>query len=142
MPAQLVAEATAYAKRNVFQTLSALAQAGVVRTVTVANERRFSMDRDVWADALAVDVLPRHREWPQLLRAAARLSRFVENRRLDKLTEYMLASAARDVMAGVEEDLIYAGVPVVRGHHHGEEYWSAFGETVRLTLNVLNTGHP
>lgn len=142
VPAQLVAEATAYAKRNVFQTLSALTAAGVVRTITVANERRYSMEREDWAAALAVDASPLHREWPQLLGAVTRISRFLEGAALDELTEYMRASAARDLMADIERDLLFSGVPVVGGHHPGSAYWNAFAETVRLTLNVLRSGHP
>lgn len=143
VPAQLVAEATAYAKRNVFQSLSALAAAGAVQTVSVANERRYSMERDVWANALRLDELPRHRDWPQLLWAIRRLLRFIDGRLLDQeLSEYLRASAARDLMGEIGQDLQFAGVPVVGGHYPGAEYWSAFVETVHLTLNVLRTGHP
>lgn len=140
--AQLVAEATAYAKRNVFQSLSALTAAGVVDTITVANERRYSMSTAIWRELLALDELPRHRDWPQLLWAIRRIARALEQSAFDQESDYMLASAARDLMQEVEESLRFAGVPVVGGHRPGAEYWPAFVETVRRSLNVLRTGHP
>jgi hypothetical protein len=140
--AQLVAEATAYAKRNVFQSLSALTAAGVVQTFTVANERRYSMSTTLWQEVLTLAELPRHRDWPQLLWAIRRIARVLEQSVLDEASEYMLASAARDLMQEVEESLRFAGVPVVGGHRPGAEYWSAFAETVQLSLNVLREGHP
>ncbi len=142
VPAQLVAEATAYAKRNVFQSLSALTAAGVVQTITVANERRYSMSTAIWQDVLALDEMPRHKDWPQLLWAVRRIARVLEQSGLSEASEYMLASAARDLMQEVEESLRFAGVPVVGGHRPGAEYWSAFVETVQRSLTVLRTGLP
>lgn len=142
VPAQLVAEATAYAKRNVFQSLSALTAAGVVQTITVANERRYSMSTALWQDVLALAELPHHRDWPQLLWAIRRIARALEQSPFDEDSEYMLASAARDLMQEVEESLRFAGIPVVGGHRPGAQYWAAFVETVQLTLNVLRNGHP
>jgi len=142
VPAQLVAEATAYAKRNVFQSLSALVAAGVVRTITVGNERRYSMDKGIWSELLALEALPRHRDWPQLLWAVRRLARWIEQPQLDELTEYMRSSAARDLMEEIEPSLRFAGVPISGGHRPGAEYWSGFAETVRLTMDVLRNEHP
>lgn len=142
VPAQLVAEAAAYAKRNVFQTLSALSAAGVVRTISVANERRYSMDTEVWRSVLTLDEMPRYRDWPQLLWAVRRLSRWLGRSELDESSDYLRASAARDLMQALEDDLRFAGVPVAGGHRPGAEYWGGFVETVQLTLNVLRGGHP
>lgn len=142
VPAQLVAEATTYAKRNVFQTLSALVAAGVVQTLTVANERRYWMDTAIWSQVLEVESLPWHQDWPQLLWVIRRLARWLERSALDDASDYMRASAARDLMQELEPSLRFAGVPVAAGHRPGAEYWDAFVEAVRLVLNVLRSGHP
>lgn len=142
VPAQLVALAAGYAKRNVFRTLSSLEAAGVVRSLTVANEGRYAIDREVWRTLLDVGELPIHRDWPQLLWAIRIVLRWLDDPRLDDLSDYMRASAARDLMQLVERDLLFSGVPVSLAGRPGAEYWESFVEQAQLMLNVLRTGHP
>lgn len=45
-------------------------------------------------------------------------------------------------MEDIEDDLLIAGIPVARSHRQSTAHWDAFVETVKLTLSVLQTGHP
>lgn len=137
--AQLVTQITRYAKQNVADTLEGLVEAGAVSAFTVANERRYTIDRAAWAAALGLEAadLPRHREWPQLLEAVRRIIRFLEDPALDDRSPYLRASAARDLVETIEPDLLFAGVPVRGKGVPGADYWDAFEETVDGALEAL-----
>lgn len=137
--AAAVTGAAGYAKRNVHEALASLRDAGVVEVVTVANEQRYGIDRDRWATLLGLDdtELPVHRDWPQLLRAAVRLIRWLDDPRQDDLSEYMRASEARVLMTELEPDLAYAGVRVGQAGGAGLEYWPSFVATARELVATL-----
>lgn len=110
--AAVVAEAAGYAKRNVHDALSSLAAAAVIDVITVGNEQRYGIDKDRWAGLFALPEFPRHRDWPQLLRAMLRLLRWLRDPSHDGLSDYMLASEARLLLDELEPDLTYAGIPL------------------------------
>ena len=135
--AQLVAEVVAFAKRNVGDTLDALVDAGIVSQVALSNERRYSIDKDAWAGVFRAQTAPGYREWPQLLRAVRRIIRWLEDPSVDDLSESMRASGARDLLARVEHDLLFAGIPVLGKSLPGAKYWDGFAETVDGALTAL-----
>ncbi|MGH2836914.1 MAG: hypothetical protein ACRDJY_01030 [Thermoleophilaceae bacterium] len=110
----VITRAVAYARRNVLDALAALSAAGGISYVSVGNEQRYSIDRDRWAALLDMEQasLPVHRDWPQLLRAAAALLAWLADPRLDDLSEYMRSSEARLALERIEPDLRYAGVRI------------------------------
>ncbi|MDE3075428.1 MAG: hypothetical protein KGJ86_08365, partial [Chloroflexota bacterium] len=138
--AQLVAEAAGYAKRNVAEALSALTASGLVTAFDRGNERRYCIDRLRWGQLLGLtpETWPGHRDWPQLLRALRRLSRWLEAPGLDELSPYMLASEARGLMAEIESDLTFAGFSVSSTTGGlGEQYWGSFTSSVESVLSAL-----
>lgn len=108
--AAVVAETAGYSKRNVHEALSSLAAARVIEAVVVGNEQRYGVDKARWAQLFDLDELPRHRDWPQLLRATLRLLRWLRDPRYDELSYYMLSSEARLLLETLERDLRDAGV--------------------------------
>lgn len=142
-PAQLVAEAAAYAKRNVNETLASLVACHAATTFELGNERRYYFDRGGWGQLLGLrpDTWPTYREWPPLLGALRRLARWLEEPRLDQLSPYMLASEARTLMHDLERDFAFAGVALSgAASAHGEQYWDYFVESVERALSTLSTG--
>lgn len=111
--AGVITNATAFTKRNVQETLTALHLAGVVTIVSAGSDRRYALDRERWAGLLGLDPdgLPAHRDWPQLSLAVRRTLRWIEG--VDPAsTDYLVGSGARALLATVSDDLRYAGVPV------------------------------
>jgi hypothetical protein len=143
VPAQLVAEAAAYAKRNVTETLTALVASDVVTTFLVGNERRYHVNRNRWGELLGIEPesWPVHRDWRQLLWTLRRLSRWLEDDALDGLSPYLLASEARALADELVPSLAFAGVafPSDAGAA-GEAYWPVFVEGVERTLAALGNG--
>lgn len=115
--APVLAQATGFSVRNVHEALASLHSARVVLAVGVSNELRYAADREQWAAFLGNDgsAIARHRDWPQLLGALRRILRWLWRPALDGLSDYLLASAARDLLEEVGADLAYAGVPVDYG---------------------------
>jgi hypothetical protein len=140
--AQIVAEAAGYAKRNINETLKALVAAGLVTVYELGNEHRYNINVLGWNQVLGLteETWPTHRDWPQLLRALRRLSRWLDDPRLEQLTPYMLASEARELLGEIEADLNFAGVPVSStAGASGDQYWDTFTETIERALATLNT---
>jgi hypothetical protein len=142
VPALVAAESSAFAKRNVYETLESLVAGGFVTSFTRGGERRYYLDRSRWAGLfeLDADALPRHREWPQLLRAVRRLARWIEREDLDELSDYLLASEARTLVAEIMDDLLFAGVTVSDSRAQGADYWPMFVKAVPATLDALESG--
>ncbi len=140
---QLVAEAAGYAKRNISETLTALVASGLVTVYELGNEHRYNTNLLGWNQVLGLtqETWPTHRDWPQLLRALRRLSRWLDDPRRDQLTPYMLASEARDLVGEIEADLNVAGVAVASAAAGapGEQYWDTFTEMVERALASLKT---
>jgi hypothetical protein len=137
-----IADAAAYAKRNVNATLTSLVASRIVTAYEHGNERRYYLDRATWGQFLRFQPngWPTYRDWPRLLGVLRRLSRWLQDPTLELLTPYMLASKARTLMERVEPDLALAGVefaspgPALR---QGEDYWDTFAETVEFSLATL-----
>lgn len=136
---QQIAQATAFAKRNIAETLDGLHAAGLVVATAVANERRYSLDRGPWATLLHLDpaALPGHRSWPQLLFALRRLLRFLADPRLDDRSGYMRASVARDLVEEIAGDLSVAGGPMPATALPGDAFWGGFEEITQAVVGAL-----
>jgi DNA-binding transcriptional ArsR family regulator len=138
--AQRIAESAGYAKRNVSETLSALADAGVLLVYDLGNEHLYALDPRGWDDLLrlSAEARPAHRDWVHLLRALRRLSRWLGDSWLDDLTPYMVASEARELVAEIEADLNMAGIATsAAAEVAGEEYWAIFTDIAERLLASL-----
>jgi hypothetical protein len=133
-----IADAAAYAKRNVNETLTALVASRIVTAYEHGNERRYHLDRAMWGQFLRFQQngWPTYRDWPRLLGVARQLSRWLHDPALDELTPYMLASNARTLIERLEPDLAPAGVPPAPALQ-GEGYWDTFVDTVERSLATL-----
>jgi hypothetical protein len=132
----VIARSAGYAKRNVQEALTALQAAGVVFSAEVGNEQRYATSFEHWAALLELDQRPVHRDWPQLLLGLRRIIRWLHDPRTELLSDYMLASEARELMARAGPLLRYAGVHVDEGGR-GAEYWPRFEQSVRAALAQL-----
>ncbi len=137
---QVVAESAGYAKRNVHKALASLVAARVVDVVTLGNEHRFSAPRERWAALLEMpsSELPSHRNWPAVLLAMRRLSRWLADPGTEELSDYMRASAARQLVEEIAPWLQFAGVPVADSAASGAEYWDDFVSTVQGALRAIS----
>jgi DNA-binding transcriptional ArsR family regulator len=139
--AQRIAESAGYAKRNVSETLSALADAGILLMYDLGNEHRYALDPLGWNDllGLSAETRPTHRDWVHLLRALRRLSRWLGDSWLDGLTPYMVASEARELVAEIEADLNMAGIATAAAAGvTSEDFWSTFTDIVERVLASLD----
>jgi hypothetical protein len=136
---QLVTESAFYAKRNVQEAVTALQVAGVLEGVVVGNEQRFTLDRERWGAllGLAPDDLPTYRAWPQLFCALRRLVRWLEDEANEAVTDYMLASDARQLAAEITPELRYAAARIPEPSHTGADYWQDFVALVSAALACL-----
>lgn len=140
--AQMVADAAGYAKRNIRETLTALASSRLVTTFERGNEHRYSINRGLWGQLLSFtpQTWPTYRDWPRLFRSLRHLTRWLDDPRLDQLSPYMLASEARSLMADLEPELALAGIPAsFPTSVLGEQYWDSFTEHVDHALSTLTT---
>jgi hypothetical protein len=134
---QAVADSAGFAKRNVQEALTSLHAAGVINGSTLSNQHRYGIDGDTWAQLLGLTRLPEYRDWPRLLHALRRLVRWLGDERLDELSDYMLASAARTLADDIAQDLAYAGVRIQADGQPGEAYWQTFSEMTAAALDAL-----
>jgi len=139
---QQIARSAAYAKRNVQEAVSALHAAGAIEALSVGNERHYSIDKQRWAQLLALDAaqLPRHREWIALLGALRRIIRWLADPGNEQLSDYMRASRARELVEEIAPSLQAAGVGAGLGALVGDEYWAEFVEIARGAVRVLWMG--
>jgi hypothetical protein len=103
------------------------------------NERRYYFDRALWGQFLRFQPSgwPTYRDWPRVLGAFRRLSRWLYEPTLDQLTPYMLASNARTLMDQLEPDLVLAGaLPPGAPSLEGEQYWDSFVARVETPLRL------
>jgi hypothetical protein len=106
--------------------------------VIVRNQQLYSVERDRWVRLLDLGQIPEHRAWPQLLHALSRLLRWIEDERLERLSDYMLSSQARSLADEIEPDLRYAGLRVERDGARGSAYWRSFAELATAALDLLS----
>jgi hypothetical protein len=112
---QTLAVSTGYTKRNVQEGVAALSAAGVLASWEVANEQRFEASREVWGRFLGLDRLPQHVDWPQLFAAYREALRWLADPANQSLSEYMLASEARNLVEVITPDLRFAGIAIDPG---------------------------
>jgi hypothetical protein len=112
--AQALARSSGYSKRNVHDALASLSTAGVLSTIAVGGEQRYTADRTAWAALLGCppDALPTHRDWPQLLAPLRLIMRWLLRAEQEALSDYLQASQARDLLEVISPDLGFAGIPV------------------------------
>jgi hypothetical protein len=134
---QAVADSAGFAKRNVQEALTSLHAASVITGSTLGNQHRYDIDRDKWERLLGLTKLPEYRDWPRLFHALRRLVRWLSDERLDELSDYMLASAARTLADDIAPDLAYAGVRVDTHNEPGAAYWHTFEELATAVLDAL-----
>jgi hypothetical protein len=140
--AQMIADAAGFAKRNVNETLTALTATNLVTAFELGNEHRYSLNRVLWGQLFGfkADTWPTYRDWPRLLQALRRLSRWLDDPRLDALSPYLLASEARMLMEELEPAFAATDVPrPVAFALPGEQYWQTFTERVQEIVGSLNT---
>jgi hypothetical protein len=73
-----------------------------------------------------------------VLLALRRLSRWLADPRTEELSDYMRASAARQLVDEIGPWLRFAGVPVVDGGASGAGYWDDFVITVQGALDAIS----
>jgi hypothetical protein len=137
--AQQVAEATAFAKRNIGDSLTTFAEAGVVDARWRGNERVFWIDRRRWTAMLGMGLrdLPDFVDWIRLLRALLAISVWLDDDAEMERSDYLRASGARELIDRIRPDLLAAGVEVRNDSEaHGADYWRVFEATVDATLRM------
>lgn len=139
---QQIAHSAAYAKRNVQEALASLQAAGAIEALSAGNERRYSIDKERWAQLLALDPdqLPAHREWIALLAALRRIVRWLANTDNEQLSDYMRASRARELVEEIAPSLQAAGVGARTDGPAGEQYWTEFVTIARAAVGALRMG--
>lgn len=136
-----VAWAAGYAKRNVAETLGALTGAGVIETRRRWNEDWHGLDQARWMAFLGVDRAraPQFAPWPQLLRAAREMLRWLDADAAHERSDYLRASSARDLVDAVSSDLAHAGIPTSPpGALEGEAYLPFAEGVIETTLRVMS----
>jgi hypothetical protein len=112
MTAGALARTSVYAKRNVHDALAGLADAGAISVFTISGVQRYTIDKSAWAVllGLAPEKLPSHREWPQLLAVLRTILRWSRQPDLNEASEYLRASATRQLLEHIRPELAFAGV--------------------------------
>jgi len=140
--AQMIADAAGFAKRNINETLTALTGSNLVSAFELGNEHRYSLDRALWGQLFGFkpDTWPGYRDWPRLLQALRRLSRWLADPRLDELSPYLLASEARTLMEELEPAFAATDMPrPLTLALPGEQYWQTFTERAGQIIESLDT---
>jgi len=140
--AQEVAQAAAYAKRNINETLAALVASGPVTTFLTTNERRYRLNREPWGQLLGLsfETWPTYRDWPRLFLLVRQLVRWLSDERLKQLSPYLLASEARTFADELEPGFAFAGVAFPSpANAPGEAFWPVFVEGVERVLASVRT---
>lgn len=139
-----IADACAYAKRNVQDALAGLVEAGVVEQVVRGREHLYRLDPEPWRALLpAAGEHIWYRDWPNALTAFKELHRWLSRDDLDDLSAYLRASEARRLMRSIEPSWTYAGIVATAGADaHGSDYWDVFVDAVERALGQLESGFP
>jgi len=140
--AQRIADVTAYAKRNVHETLTALAEAGPLLVERRGYEFVYTLHPAGWGEVLDISyddpsiVLPEFLDWTALTRLLVPLLLWLDGSVV--LSPYLAASGARELVERIKSDLILVGVSIPNGRRAmGEAYWPVFVATVDRLLARL-----
>lgn len=145
LDAARISDEAGFAKRNVSDTLNALAASGVVQARWSGNERIFHADRDKWVAFLDVgssaEYLPAFVSWVHLFPASLEIMAWLEHEAETTDSEYLIASRARDLMERVTPDLELAGLALAPSRPTpGAAYLPAFADTVESFLARMGAG--
>lgn len=142
--AQRIADVTAYAKRNVHETLAALAEAGPLLVERRGNEFVYTLHPAGWGEVLDISyddpsiMLPEFLDWTALTRLLVPLMLWLDDS--VELSPYLAASGARELIEKIESDLALVGVSVAGARQaKGEAYWPAFVAIVDRLLVRLGS---
>lgn len=142
--AQRIADVTAYAKRNVHETLATFAEAGPLLVERRGNELVYTLHPAGWGEVLDITyddpsmVLPEFLDWTALTRVLVPLLLWLDESA--DLSPYLAASGARELVEKVESDLALLGVSVTDARRaKGEAYWPVFVATVDRLLVRLGS---
>ena len=107
-----VADAAAYARRNIADALTALETAGVIASVRHGRVREWRTDRAQWASLFGLDALdlPRFIDWSRLFRAMEALDLWLEADAA--ASDYLRTSTARRLLESIHDDLMAASIRV------------------------------
>lgn len=138
--AETISRSAGISRRNIQEALTALHLAGVVRIVSEGTDQRYALERPAWSLLLDLESssFPLHRDWPQLLWPLRRILRWLDDAEMQARSAYLLASATRDLLDEVGDDLRYAGVAVDRS----DTVAGAWNELEQLTLTALELLEP
>jgi hypothetical protein len=117
-----------FSSKRVREAALRFVDAGTLGVSGTGGRMLFSRDLNRWTTWLDLprDRLPKDGDWPQLLRACTRLARAMPQLEANA-DPYLRASDARQLWNLVEDDLRYAGAPMVAGAFAaGEDYWEQF----------------
>jgi hypothetical protein len=140
MAAGALARTSLYAKRNVHDVLAGLADAGAISVFTTSGEQRYTIDKSAWAALLdlAPEKLPSHREWPQLLAVLRTILRWSRQPDLIEVSDYLRASATRQLLEHIRPELAFAGVKTDLCTTAAE----APGALEQVVQDILADSHP
>ncbi len=134
-----VTDPAAYTKRNVSEALGQLSRSGFLTSFWVGNEGRYGIELERWSHLLDLrpTELPTYKPWRSLLELLRRVLVWSRDPDLDQLSDYLLASRARDVMLDVDSRL---GHSTVRSGWRavGADYWISFVQTIEEALAELD----
>jgi hypothetical protein len=142
LDAAQIADEAAFAKRNVNEALSALAESGAVKARWSRNERVFTVHREKWAELLQIgpraEHLPGSMPWVPLFRALTGIYVWIEREVDPDWSDYLAASAARSLVDRLARDLESAGILLPEpGAFTGADYWQAFEQVLNDALQLL-----
>jgi hypothetical protein len=130
-----------FAKRNISDVLTSLANARVIRATWAGNERHFTTHRERWALFLALAQpadLPTFMSWVHLLPAALEISMWLDAKADTAESEYLIASQARKLINRLSRDLEAADVDVQHPRTaHGAAYLPVLAATSDTLLARL-----
>jgi hypothetical protein len=134
---KVIAPSAGFAQRNVREGLTQLHEAGVVAVAQVSDERYYSVRHADWAALLGLEgapALPFHYDWIPAYRALTQILRWLDQPGLDEHSPYLRASKARTLIAEIDADLRYVGVPPGIYASLGADFWDEFVEITRAAI--------
>lgn len=128
-----------FTRQNVRESLHQLAEADVLQATRLRSDQFFALRRTDWAQLLGIrdDDLPLHKEWIQTLGPLRLILRWLRRSEVQELSEYMRASEARQLIAGLDQQLRFAGITPGGSTSRGASYWDEFLDAVRALLAAL-----
>jgi hypothetical protein len=141
LDAARIADEAGFAKRNVNDVLTSLADSGVIKATWAGNERHFAAHRDRWALLLGLADpadIPCFVPWIGLLSAALKITIWLDAKAGTTESEYLIASQARVLLHRLARDLEAAEINIPHLQSaQGPAYLPVFIETSDALLARL-----